>query len=103
MLIPVDKLPEGLEIVEQGKRVIVGHSESGHHHVAVCDSTNLAMLKPKGADSPDLYLEVSAPAYIEHLKPYDRHVTKPIAPGYYFVNPKMAYDYFLKRQVQVVD
>lgn len=103
MLIPISKLPEGLEQVEQGKRVIVGHSESGHHHIAVCDADNLTLLRPQGADSPDPYLEVSSVARIEHLKTYDRHETKTIMPGYYFVNTKMAYDYFAKRQVRVVD
>lgn len=103
VLIPIDSPPVGLEEVERGGSIIVGHSESGHHHVAVCEAGDLRLLRPVGADSGDLYLEVSSAAQIEHLKPYDRHETKPIALGFYHVNTKMAYDYFAKRQVRVID
>lgn len=103
MLIPVDALPDGLATVESGNRVIVGHSESGHHHVAVAEANDLTLLRPAGADSTDLYLEVKSAARIEHLKPYDRHETKPIQPGYYFVNTKEQYNYFAKRQERVQD
>jgi hypothetical protein len=105
VLLPIDKFPDGLEKIESGRKVIVGHSESGHHHVAVavCDADSLTLLRPVGADSNDLYLEVSGAARIEHLKPYDRHETKPVAPGYYHINTKMAHDYFLKRAVRVID
>ena len=103
MLIPIDALPDGLEAVETGCKVIVGHSESGHHHVAVCDGGNLTLLRPVGADTTDLYLQVRGATRIEHLKPYDCHDTKLIQPGYYFVNTKDQYDYFLKRQTRVLD
>lgn len=103
VLIPIDKLPDGLEIKERSREIVVGFSETHHHHVAVCDTADLTLLRPVGADSSDLYLQVSAPARIKHLKAYDRHETKSIQPGYYHVNTKMAYDYFLKRQIAVVD
>jgi len=103
MLIPVDALPEDLEVVQNGRKVIVGHSESGHHHVAVADRDCLTLLRPVGADTSDLYLQVSDTARIEHLKPYDRHETQPIQLGYYFVNTKQQYDYFLKRTTRVLD
>lgn len=103
VLKPIDKLPEGLQEVETGRKVIVGHSESGHHHVAVCDADNLTLLRPVGADSGDLYLKVSSVARIEHLKTYDRHETKVLHPGYYYINTKMQYDYFAKIQTRVQD
>lgn len=103
VLKPLDKLPEGLEVVEEANRVIVGHSESGHHHVAVCDAVSLTLLKPIGADSSDLYLKVSKEARIEHLKTFDRHETKVLHPGFYYINTKQQYDYFAKRMERVVD
>jgi len=103
MLIPIDTLPGELTEVQRGRRVIVGHSETGQHHVAVCESNDLRLLKPTGADSNDLYLEVTGVAQIEHLKPYDRHETKTLQPGIYFVNTKEQFDYFLKRQTRVMD
>lgn len=103
VIVPIDRLPKGLEQVETGKKIIIGHSESGHHHVAVCDGLDLVAFRPAGADSADLYLQVSAAARIEHLKTFDRHETKLLQPGYYSINTKAAYDYFLKRQVAVTD
>lgn len=103
MLIPVDRLPENLEVVEQGKRVIVGHSESGHHHVAVCEAADLTLLRPAGADSPDLFLKVAAPARIEHLKEFDRHETKTLEAGYLRIVNKTEYDYFTKVNRRVLD
>jgi len=103
VLIPVDRLPENLEVVEKGNRVIVGHSESGHHHVAVCDALDLTLLRPVGADSSDLYLEVSAPARIEHLKEFDRHETKTLSEGYLRVVNKTEYDCFAKVRRRVLD
>jgi len=103
VLIPIEKLPDGLEIIEKGTRVTVGFSESHHHHIAVSDSLDITMLRPIGADDQGLYLEVKDVARVEHLKEFDRHETKVLHPGYYFVNTKAAYDYFLKAQRRVVD
>jgi len=103
MLIPVDRLPENLEVVQKGKRVIVGHSESGHHHVAVCEAADLTLLRPKGADSPDLYLEITAPSRIEHLKTSERHETKTLEAGYLRIVNKTEYNYFAKVIQRVVD
>lgn len=102
VLKPIDELPDNLEVVSKSNREIVGHSESGHHHVVVSDG-DIELLRPKGADSEELYLRVSGAAQIQHLKAFDRHETKPVEPGVYYVNTKQQYDYFLKRQTRVLD
>lgn len=99
---PINKLPNGLEVVSTNKQAIVGHSESGHHHVVISDGS-VELLRPIGADSQDLYLRVSGAARIEHLKTFDRHETKQVEPGLYYVNTKEQYDYFLKRTTRVMD
>jgi len=103
VLIPIDKLPEDLKQIETGRQVIVGHSESGHNHVAVCDTESLALFRPKGADSPDLFLEVLHESRIEHRKTFDRHETKVLKPGLFRIYIKAGYNYFLKRMEKVVD
>src|SRR5262249_18635218 len=102
VLIPVDHLPE-VEMVQQGQRVIVGHSESGHHHVAVCDTADLKLFRPVGADSPDLYLEITAPSRIEHEKSVDQHKTQVLEEGYLRIVNKTEYDYFTKIRRAVQD
>lgn len=103
MITPIDELPANLERVSIGAKAIIGHSESGHHHVAVCDTAELELLRPNGADSPDLYLKVSAVSRVEHLKEFDRHDTTKLEPGIYYINTKTQYDYFAKREAKVMD
>jgi len=101
MIVPVDKLPENAEEVFAGKEYIVGHSETGHHHVAVADVT---IFKPAGADSQELFMRVNSPGRIEHRKAgTDRHETKSLDSGLYQVTIKKAYNYFKKAMERVVD
>jgi hypothetical protein len=103
MIIPIERLPGNVEKAEAGRRVVIGHSESGHHHVAVSDNVDLTVFRPVGGDTEELYLQVQAVARVEHLKPFDKHETKALQPGLYYVNTKEQYDYFAKRQAKVVD
>lgn len=104
LLIPVDTLPENVEQVFEGREYIVAHSETGHHHVAVAEApSGLTIFKPIGADSPDIYMKVSAPSKIEHRKTFDQHETKGIAEGIYLCRPKTEYDPFMKLIQQVRD
>ena len=100
LLVPVDALPGDLEQIHNGKEFIVGHSETGHHHVAVGDVT---AFKPIGADSQEIYLRVNKESVIEHRKSFDRHETKTLHEGVYLVKPKTEYDPFLKIIEQVRD
>jgi hypothetical protein len=102
MIVPIDKLPAGLEEVERGAEIIIGHSETGHHHVAVAEAGDLTLFRSKGTDL-NLYLQVMSKTKVEHRKTFDQHEAKELEPGYYHINTKMAYDYFLKRAVRVVD
>lgn len=97
LLIPVDEMPENVEQIYKGSRFIVGHSETGHHHVAVgTRQDSLIAFKPVGADTNDLYLKVATKSKLEHLKTFDKHETKTLNPGVYLVRPKSEYDPFAK-------
>lgn len=103
LLIPVDEMAEQTEQVYEGNRFIVGHSETGHHHVAVGTKKALTVFKPVGADSQDLYLRVNSASRLEHLKTHDKHETKVLHEGLYLVRPKNEYDPFAKMIQQVRD
>lgn len=80
----IDKLPEGTVVVppERG-RVIVTHSETGHHHVMEAECVELRKLP----DSiMDCFLVVKdGGADLEHLRPTDTHEAIHFAPGVYHV------------------
>lgn len=100
LLIPIDELPKNIEQVFEGKEFIVGHSETGHHHVAVGDVT---AFRPLGADSKDVYLRVNRDSIVEHRKTFDKHETKTLFEGLYLCRPKTEYDPFDKLIREVRD
>lgn len=100
MITPIDELPAGVEEVFSGRRRVIGHSETGHHHVAVGDIT---IFRPVGADDSTLFMRVNRDSVVEHRKTFDKHETKPLLKGLYTVTIKKAYDYFAKRMEAVRD
>ena len=77
------KTPVGAQLValEEG-RLIVGHSETGHHHVMSAEKSRLYKL-------PDSLLEclliVDEPDVLEHLRDFDTHEPIQFEPGVYRV------------------
>ncbi len=100
VIVPVEQLPANVEQIYDGKEYVVGHSETGHHHVAVGDIT---IFRPVGADSQNLFMRVNKASVIEHKKSFDRHETKQLFKGLYSVTLKKAYDYYAKRMREVKD
>lgn len=104
LIMPLDELPKDVQEVATAKSHIIGHSETGHHHLAVADTLDaLTLYKPIGADSADLYLKVTAPARVEHKKSFDKHQTLDLSEGVYLVRPKNEYDPFAKLVQRVRD
>jgi hypothetical protein len=71
--IRVEKLPDDAKpIGKSEKRVIVAHSETGHHHVAVAEKLRLY-----GTDDPMVCYLVSESAYADvvHERSFDTHET----------------------------
>lgn len=104
LIVPLDEMPKGVMEVYKGKSYIIGHSETGHHHLAVADAVDaITIYKPVGADSQDLYMRVSSPAKVEHQKTHDRHVDIDLPEGVYLVRGKNEYDPFAKLIQRVRD
>lgn len=85
----VKKLPKGLTpVAGENGRLVVTHSETGHHHV-MCDD-KVAMF----ADATDpftCYLQVDGLATLEHLRPFDTHAPILFSPGVYEVRRQREY------------
>jgi hypothetical protein len=87
----IDTLPDGVRAVApDGDRYIIGHSETGHHHV-------LERTRGRVFALPDEILECfivvdgDALAEIKHLRPYDTHETIGLSKGAYRVRRRREY------------
>jgi hypothetical protein len=86
---PVDDMPVG--DTKKAKSFVVGHSETGHHHVLKSSKDFEVMT---GDEKHDLYVRLFEPAELVHQKTFDIHETKTIVPGAYAVYQKTEYDPF---------
>jgi len=98
LLLPVDKMPRG------GKKhtsFIVGHSETGHHHVL--ESKTEFRVTTDTVDKAMLYIQLFEPANLIHQKTVNRHKDLTIPAGIYKVVHKREYDPFEKVMREVWD
>jgi hypothetical protein len=96
LLVSVSKMPEGK--TKKTKSLIVGHSETGHHHV-VESKTKIEWTQYQDR----IFFKVSTPTPLIHKKTVDKHKTLIIQPGIYKVIPKQEYDPFRKVMRRVWD
>lgn len=91
-IVPVDKMPKGK--TEKHKTFIVGHSETGHHHVleSINKTEDFDIIVKDG----EIYFTNSYEAKVTHKKTHDIHETVTVAPGIYKVNRKTEYSPFDK-------
>jgi hypothetical protein len=78
MLVPVDKIPSGE--VSKHSKFIVGHSETGHHHVLESETQFEVMT---AGEKQDLYFRLFEPAKLVHKKQTDKHRDLVIPAGTY--------------------
>lgn len=82
-------LPAGVvPVVPEGGRIIVTHSETGHHHVMTATRTKAYKLP----DSiMDIFLAVEEGDTLEHLRPSDTHEPIFFEKGIYHVRRQREY------------
>jgi hypothetical protein len=89
MLKGIDQLPEGLRpmTADRHGKLVVSHSESGHHHYFVADG-NVEVLDPPNGDGLISYLQVSSDyADLLHEKESaDAHKTVRVPRGTYEIH-----------------
>ena len=71
-------LDTGHRVAPENGKLIVGHSETGHHHVVDADCAELT----RASDSIS-YLYVKEPTELKHLRDYDTHPSIALQPGMY--------------------
>lgn len=95
LLVPVNKILAGRPM--RATSFIVGHSESGHHHVLESEAPFSVQ------DKKELYLRLFEPAKLVHLKETNTHKTLTVPAGVYKVLKKTEYDPFAKVRREVWD
>ena len=96
LLIPVN---EAKGKVSKHKLYIVGHSETGHHHVLE-SKTEFEVIE---GEKEELYVRLFEPGIIVHQKSYDQHKTLTVPVGTFKVIKKTEYDPFQQVIRQVWD
>lgn len=76
---------------------VVGHSETGNHHVLEC-ATPIEVLHANGT-----YVRPTEPGTLVQRKKIDRHRDLPVLPGLYAVLTKTDYHPFERRLRAVLD
>ena len=85
----IDSLPTGLEpVAPEGGYVIVGHSETGHHHVMESETTTMYRA-PR--EIFELFLTVTKDTPLTHLRSFDTHEPIILLTGNYIVRRQREY------------
>ena len=87
--IPAGCSPLGLE----GGRYVIGHSETGHHHVlSGSDGADVMVLDKPPEGMRILYAILKEPTSLNHLREHDTHESILLEPGKYEFRIAREYD-----------
>lgn len=95
ILKPVKEVPKEAKLVAEGANVIIGHSESGHHHVLTIqkeaqeEGVTIRMYEHDGKT----YLDLPARGTLTHQKTTEKHETQIFQPGIYIREIRQSYSY----------
>ena len=104
ILKPINILPKKAQINNQDYKIIIAHSETGHHHILEVEN-KVGMSKIKVYTwNGKTYLEVPEIAELWHQKTGKNvHTAHKVIPGVYEINIKKEFDYFSGLLKQVRD
>lgn len=92
--VPQSKKLAGAAMKAEGGRFIVGHSETGHHHVIDAAGASVSVLEraPEGMRILRAILEKTSS--LDHLRDHDTHESIKLEPGLYEFRVGREYDPF---------
>lgn len=108
IIIQSASIPKGAKLIEEGKTLIVGHSETGHHHVMTLERVGLERVGIKSVlkifeFEGKSYLDVPLEAKLVHQKEFEKHETQVIPKGTYEFHPRKSWSYAEKVMRKVQD
>lgn len=78
---------------ERGK-FIIGHSETGHHHVIDAIGSSVSVLDRPPEGMRVLYAILENPASLDHLRDHDTHESVSLDPGVYEIRIAREHDHY---------
>lgn len=90
--VPRNKKLPGTEMKAEHGKFIVGHSETGHHHVIEAKGANVAVLDRAPEGMRVLRAILENPTLLDHLRDHDTHESIQLEPGLYEFRIGREYD-----------
>jgi hypothetical protein len=98
------KLPKGFSaMVPDNGKFIVGHSETGHHHIIESDGATVGVMDEPPAGMRILYAILENPLALEHLRGHDTHETITNEPGVFEIRIAREFDHYAELARQSAD
>lgn len=98
------KLPKGYTAMKPaGSIFIIGHSETGHHHVIDAAGASVGVMDRPPEGMRILYMILENPLAVEHLRGHDTHETIVNEPGVYEVRIAREFDHYAELARQSAD
>ena len=98
----VSDIPSGAKLIEESASIVVGHSETGHHHVLTIPKEGGVKIAMYELDSK-VYLDLPRNGKLEHQKSVEQHETQVFIPGKYIREIRQSYSYAEKVMRRVID
>lgn len=90
--VPKSKKLPGTAMQAEGGRFIVGHSETGHHHVIAAKGASVTVLDRAPEGMRILRAILENPTSLDHLRDHDKHDSIKLEPGLYEFRIGREYD-----------
>lgn len=100
----VEQIGDGSPLELEDERLVIGHSETGHHHVLERnDGVTVTVAKTAPVGMRILYAIVSEPNALIHMRGHDTHEAIALQPGMYEFRSGREYDPYAELARRVAD
>lgn len=100
----IDKIPAGCTPMKsESGRYIVGHSETGHHHVIAATGASVSVLDRPPDGMRILYAILETASSLNHLRDHDTHEPIALEPGVYEIRVAREFDHYAELARQSKD
>lgn len=100
----IAKIPAGCTAMKaEAGKFIIGHSETGHHHVIAAAGANVSVLDKPPEGMRILYAVVEKAVALNHLRDHDTHESIQLDPGTYEFRVAREFDHYAELARQSAD
>ena len=92
--VPANKKLPGVPMTPEGGCFIIGHSESGHHHVINTSGASVSVMEKAPEGMRILRAILENPNALNHQRDHDTHESIGLEPGLYDIRIGREYDPF---------